>query len=85
LIKLHRLNEQEFVVNAELIEYVEAQGVQTVVGLATGNRINVKESVEEVVARCIEYRKTVYVGAAYLPEFLKEGSRHVAVDPLRKK
>jgi uncharacterized protein YlzI (FlbEa/FlbD family) len=44
--------------------------------LATGNRFVVKESVPEVIQRVVEYRKTVYVGAAYLPDFLKgEGGK----------
>ena len=70
MIRLHRLNGQEVVVNAELIENVESHP-DTVIQLATGNRFIVKESVSEVVQRVVEYRKTVYVGAAYIPEFLK--------------
>jgi flagellar protein FlbD len=70
MIKLHRLNGQEVVVNAELIETVEGHP-DTVIGLATGNRFVVKEPVSEVIHRVVEYRKTVYVGAAYLPEFLR--------------
>jgi len=70
MIRLHRLNGQELVVNAELIESVEAHP-DTVIGLATGNRLVVQESVSEVVGRVVEYRKSVYVGASYLPEFLR--------------
>ena len=84
MIRLHRLNGQEVVVNAELIEWVETHGVETVIGLATGNRIVVKESVSDIVNSVVEYRKTVYVGAAYVPEFLREGSKHQAQDALRK-
>ena len=72
MIRLHRLNGQEVVVNAELIETVEAHP-DTVIGMATGNRFVVKESVTQVVSQVVEYRKSVYVGATYLPEFLKEG------------
>lgn len=70
MIRLHRLNGQEVIVNAELIESVEAH-VDTVIGLATGNRMVVKEPVSEVIQRVVDYRKTVYVSASYLPEFLK--------------
>jgi flagellar protein FlbD len=70
MIKLHRLNGVEVVVNAELIETVEGHP-DTVIGLATGNRFVVQESVAEVVQRVVEYRKTVYVGASYLPSFLR--------------
>ena len=70
MIKLHRLNGQEVIVNAELIESVEGHP-DTVISLATGNRFVIQESVTEVIQRVVEYRKSVYVGAAYLPEFLR--------------
>jgi len=71
MISLHRLNGQEVTVNAEVIEFVEAQGVQTVVGLLTGNRLIVTESVAEVIEKSLDYRKKVYAGASVVPEFLK--------------
>ena len=75
MIRLHRLNGQEVVVNAELIETVEGHP-DTVIGLATGNRFIVQESVSDVIQQVVEYRKSVYVGAAYLPDFLRgEGER----------
>ena len=74
MIRLHRLNGQEVIVNAELIESVEAFP-DTVVGLATGNRFVIQESVSEVIQRVVEYRKSVYVGASYLPEFLRGETR----------
>jgi flagellar protein FlbD len=70
MIRLHRLNGQEVVVNAELIETIEGHP-DTVISLATGNRFIVQESVSEVIGRVVEYRKSVYVGASYLPEFLR--------------
>jgi flagellar protein FlbD len=75
MIHLHRLNGADVVVNAEIIESVEAHP-DTVIQVATGNRFVVKESVSEVVKLILEYRKSVYVGAVYIPEFLKgEGGR----------
>lgn len=59
MIKLHKLNGAEIVVNAELIESVEATP-DTVLNLATGNRFLVKDSVQEVVDKVIEYKKKVY-------------------------
>jgi flagellar protein FlbD len=70
MIRLHRLNGAEVVVNAELIESIEGHP-DTVITLATSNRLVVQESVTEVVQRVVEYRKTVYVGASYLPGYLK--------------
>ncbi|HBW23738.1 MAG: flagellar protein FlbD [Elusimicrobia bacterium GWA2_56_46] len=59
MIKLRKLNGTEIVVNAELIESVEASP-DTVLSLATGNRYLVKDSVQEVVDKVVEYKKKVY-------------------------
>ena len=59
MIKLHKLNGAEIIVNAELIESVEA-APDTVLNLATGNRFLVKNSVDEVIAKIVEYKKKVY-------------------------
>ncbi|MEK7388291.1 MAG: flagellar FlbD family protein [Elusimicrobiota bacterium] len=58
MITLHKLNGQELVVNAELIETLEP-GPQTVVHLATGNKIPVRENTDEVVLKVMEYRRAV--------------------------
>lgn len=71
MIHVHRLNGQETVVNAELIESIEVYGKDTVLALATGNKIVVQESVTEVIQKAVEYKKSVYIGASYLPQFLK--------------
>lgn len=59
MIKLEKLNGTMVVVNAEIIESVEA-GPDTVINLATGNRYLVKNPVDEVIAMVIEYKKKVY-------------------------
>ncbi len=59
MIKLEKLNGSLVVVNAELIESVEA-GPDTVINLATGNRYLVRNPVDEVVALVVEYKKKVY-------------------------
>ncbi|MDP2864764.1 MAG: flagellar FlbD family protein [Elusimicrobiota bacterium] len=59
MIKLEKLNGTMVVVNAELIESVEA-APDTVLNLATGNRFLVKNSVDEVIAKIVEYKKKVY-------------------------
>jgi len=58
MISLHKLNGQEVVVNAELIETLEP-GPQTVVHLATGNKVLVVEKADEIVSKVVEYRKAV--------------------------
>lgn len=71
MIRLHKLNGAELVVNAELIESVETHGVETVIKMATGNQLVVHEPVSDVIAKVVEYKKTVFVGAVYLPDVLR--------------
>jgi len=55
MIKLTRLNAKELVVNAELIEFVEATP-DTIVSMVSGKKVMVTESVDQVIERVIEYR-----------------------------
>lgn len=59
MIQLQRLNGQAVVINAELIETVEAHGQETVIRLTTGNSFVVRESVDDVMARNLAYRQSV--------------------------
>jgi flagellar protein FlbD len=54
MIVLTRLNGQSFVVNAEKIRTVESTP-DTVVCCDTGERLMVRETLHEVIARAIEY------------------------------
>ena len=56
MIKLTRLGGEAFILNAELIRYVESRG-DTFVTLTTGERMAVVETMAEVVARAIEYQR----------------------------
>jgi len=58
MIKLTRLNGDEFVVNAELIRFVESRP-DTYVTLTSADRFIVREPVEEVVKRSIAYSRAV--------------------------
>lgn len=58
MIKLTKLNGEEFVVNAELIRFVERRP-DTYVTLTTNDRFIVRESVEEVVSRSLAYARLV--------------------------
>ncbi|MBI4063547.1 MAG: flagellar FlbD family protein [Elusimicrobia bacterium] len=58
MITLHRLNGQEISVNAELIESIEA-APDTVITLVTGNRYVVKDPVDEVIAKIVEFKQKV--------------------------
>ncbi|HOL63261.1 MAG: flagellar FlbD family protein [Elusimicrobiales bacterium] len=59
MILLHKLNNCEILINAELIESVESSP-DTVINLVTGNRFIVRESKEDVEMKVIEYKKKVY-------------------------
>ncbi len=56
MISLTRLNGQGIVINAELIESLEQQIANTVVSLSNGNKILVKDTVEEIVKKVHTYR-----------------------------
>ena len=56
MIKLTRLDGEPFVLNAELIRYVERRP-DTFVTLTSGDRIVVSETMEEVIERAVEYQQ----------------------------
>ena len=57
MVKLTRLNHTQIVVNAEMIEFVEALP-DTIVSLTSGKKLMVTESVDEVIERVIAYRRS---------------------------
>lgn len=58
MIKLTRLNGKPFVVNAELIRTVESNP-DTTITLINGDHMIVAESMEEVIARAIDYGRSL--------------------------
>jgi|GEM_PF-1100686 len=63
MIKLTRLNSQQIIVNADLIESIESRPNETILSLTTGNKIVVKESSEEIINKVIEYKGKVVAEA----------------------
>jgi flagellar protein FlbD len=59
MIVVHRLNGKEFVVNCELIKYVEATP-DTVLTLSNNEKIMVRESVPEVIAATVKFKQEVF-------------------------
>ena len=53
-----KLNGEPLVLNAELIELVE-RTPDTVVTLTTGRKLLVRESVEEIVRRVLDYKRRI--------------------------
>jgi len=58
MIKLHKLNGVEIVINAEFIESIEAIP-ETKIVLTNGNQYIVKETVEEVIQEIVKYRAQI--------------------------
>jgi flagellar protein FlbD len=58
MIALTRLNGEKFVVNAEKIRYVESTP-DTVICCDSGDRMMVKETLQEVMRRSIEYARVI--------------------------
>jgi flagellar protein FlbD len=58
VIAVTRLNGQQFIVNAELVELVESTP-DTIISLTTGKKFMVKETVENIVDQIIQYRRQV--------------------------
>ena len=56
IIKLTRLDDSEIVINAELIELVEATP-DTVISLTSNRRMVVKEDVETVIDKVLKYKR----------------------------
>jgi len=60
MIKLTHLSGEEFLLNAELIRYVERRP-DTFVSLTTGERLVVRESLDEVMRRAVDYQRTKHL------------------------
>jgi flagellar protein FlbD len=58
VIKLTMFNDSDVIVNADLIESVE-HTPDTLISLTTGKKVMVKESVEDVISKVINYRRIV--------------------------
>ena len=61
MIRLTRLNGTRFALNADLIREVEA-APDTIITLTSGEKMIVREPVDEVVAAVIEYQRLIRQG-----------------------
>lgn len=59
VIRVHRLNNQEFLVNCELIEFVE-ETPNTVVSMVSGRKLVISETTDEVQRLIIEYKRKIF-------------------------
>jgi flagellar protein FlbD len=60
MIKLTRLGGEQFVLNADLIRYIEARP-DTFVTLTSGERLVVIESLDEVMRRAVAYQQAKHL------------------------
>jgi len=76
MIYLTRLNNQAFVLNADLIKVVETSP-DTVITLVNGEKLVVRESVDEVLNRIADFHARFYrrAGGAYLPDSSSSADR----------
>jgi flagellar protein FlbD len=60
MIKITRLGGEVFILNADLIQYVE-QRPDTFITLTTGQRLVVAESMDEVLRRAVTYQQAKHL------------------------
>lgn len=61
MITLKRLNDEEFVLNSDLIEYID-QTPDTIITLMNGHKYVVLEKTEEIIEKIKKYKKDIYIG-----------------------
>lgn len=59
MIPLRRLNNQPIIVNCDLIESIESTP-DTVVTLTSGNKLIVRDSLEEIRKKVVEFKREIY-------------------------
>jgi flagellar protein FlbD len=59
MIALTRLNGQPIMVNSDLIESIEPTP-DTVVTLTSGNKLIVRDTMDEIQARIIDFKRKIY-------------------------
>ena len=59
MIALRRLNNQAIMVNADLIESLESTP-DTVVTLTSGNKLIVRDTMEEIQNKIVEYQRRIH-------------------------
>lgn len=59
MIRLSRLNKEPFLVNCDLIEFVE-ESPNTIISMASGRKLVVSESANEIKELVIEYKRQIF-------------------------
>ena len=61
MITVTRINDEEFILNSDLIEYI-SKTPDTVITLTTGKKLMVKETPLQVVDKVVEFRHRIFAG-----------------------
>lgn len=59
MIRVCRLDGKEFVLNSDIIESIEATP-DTIITLTSGKKFVVKENIDDVVDKIIQYKHKIY-------------------------
>ncbi|MFI3231226.1 MAG: flagellar FlbD family protein [bacterium] len=60
MIRVTKLNDMELVINADFIELIQSVP-DTTITLSTGQKIIVKESVDEIIDKIADYKKSIII------------------------
>ena len=71
MIRLTRLNGQQFILNSDLIKTIEATP-DTVISLTQGDKLMVREDVDSVITAIVRYRQQL----SREPSFERESERN---------
>lgn len=58
MIKVTRMNGMELVINGDLVEFLESTP-DTVITLTTGKKFVLKDTVDEVIQKVIDYKRSI--------------------------
>ena len=64
MIKLTRINGDEFILNSELIKFIE-ETPDTIITLINQEKLIVEENSDEIIHRIIEFRRTMRLFPEY--------------------
>ncbi len=64
MVSLTRLNGKNFVLNTDMIEYMESTP-DTVITLTNGHKYVVLETLDEVIDKVIHYKRHMYMGTDF--------------------
>lgn len=67
MIHLTKLSKEQTVINADLVETIEATP-DTIITLTTGRKITVRDSVDDVVKKVIQYKQITHQTIGIVPK-----------------